>query len=245
MLKKIKHGATVMTQSLKKGGGPQFIDPAFGNAFTEFTDYQTRLRTFVDDANAVIAAITPVFKCASDFSALTDKCFETLPSEDQPLSAGLTQLTKDLQLFVNDRVANQATETVVKPLKDVFQQVDELSAIYENHRQSFLILESNKAKLESLQKEPDKKGVEIQSYTEKIATRTSEVERLEAEFITKMSGVWENRFNVLGPPMNSLLEIVADIGRSLMVASEPIITVLGPAALSQDYPSAPEPAPKK
>jgi hypothetical protein len=240
MLKKIKHGTTAMVESLKKREGPAWLDPAFETALVHFSDYQTHVKLFLTDAQAIVSAVAPVFKQFGDFSGLTEKTWETFPREE--LGAKLGQLSRDIGLFVSDTISPRANETVIVILKELQKQLEEVTALKEEQHQSFLILESNKSKLESLQKEPDKNLREIESYTDKIKARNSDVEKLEADFIQRVTAIWNDRFTVLGEPLTALLTLVGELGTALLQASLPIADTLGPELLAEDFPAvAPEP----
>jgi hypothetical protein len=236
MLKKIKHGTTAMVESLKHGKGPAFINPEFEVAVTHFTDYQTHVKLFLDDAQAIVSAVTPVFKHFGDFSALTEKTWETFPREE--LGGKLGQLSRDIGLFVSDTISPRTNDSVINALKEIQKQLADLTALKDEQHQNFLILESNKSKLEGLQKEPEKNAREIESYTDKNKARTTELERLEADFIQKVAVIWEQRFTILGEPLTALFELIGELGKALLQASGPVGEILGPELLAEDFPAA-------
>jgi hypothetical protein len=234
-----------MVQSLKRTKGPNSINPDMAVAQEHYSQFQQHLKVFLDDANKIIACLQPIVKYATEISNLTEKTYDTLPPEDRPLAERLSDLVGDLNAFVNETILPHSDDDVINPLKGTFKSVDDLGSINNDHHSAFLILESNHAKLEAIQKEPDKNAKEIQSYTEKIESRTIEVKRLEEEFISRMSAIWENRFQLVGRPLSSLLEMITGLGTALIKRVEPIAAVLGPELLAQDYPAVDPPTPKK
>jgi hypothetical protein len=92
-----------------------------------------------------------------------------------------------------------------------------------------------------LQKDADKNAKEVDAYKGKVDTRKAEVERLEAEFIGRMTAAWENRFDVLRGPLSALLTLVMEIGQALVASSDPIAEVLGAELMEKEYPSAEPP----
>jgi hypothetical protein len=245
MLKRIKHGATVMVGTMKQGkDSATALNPEFESAKTRFKEFHDHIKIFADDAQQILVVLPRVFKTASEFSGLTQKCFETFPEEDRDLSTRLTALTNDMQMFVNERTGTRGVDAIIRPLKDLGRMLDELGNVAKEHHDSFLILEQNKAKLEALQNEPEKNAEQVRLYTEKVQTRTQEVENLETEFIGRMQAAWENRFTVLSGPLRSLLAIVAETGQALRTATDPIVECLGPEILSVEYPAAAPPEPK-
>jgi ElaB/YqjD/DUF883 family membrane-anchored ribosome-binding protein len=201
MLKRIKRGTTVIVGSIKhEKNAAMCLNPEFENAKARFKELKTRIRAFVDDSEKLLSALPRVFKAVGELSALTEKCFETLPEEDRVVPQEFGSLTRKMQVFVNQRTGTQGIDEVVRPLKDLLSNLEDLGNVVKEQSDSFLILEQNKSKLESLQKEREKNAEQIRIYTEKIRTRTQEVERLEDEFIETMHAEWENRSNVLSGP---------------------------------------------
>jgi hypothetical protein len=241
MLKGLKHRTTVMVQSMKKGEGNPFFDPEFDNASTHLKEFRATIHTFIDDANAILGAIPRVFKAATEFTTLTEKCFATFPQGDQDVSDRLSQLSANMKVFLDARLGAAANDAIIRPLKDIIATLDELAQVQKQQHDSWLILESNKAKLESLQKDADKNAKEVDAYKGKIDTRKAEVERLEAEFIGRMRAAWENRFDVLRGPLSALLTLVTEIGQALVASSDPIAEVLGAELMEKEYPSAEPP----
>jgi hypothetical protein len=236
MLKRIKHSATVMVGSMKQGkDSATSLDPEFEVEKTHFKEFRDDLHGFIEDATHILKALPRVFKSASDLTALTQKCFETFPEEDRDLSSRLSILTTDIQLFVNARTGDEGIDVIVRPLRELVQTMDELGAVAKNQHDSFLILEQNKSRLESLQKDGEKNAQQIEIYTEKVRTRTLEVEQLEREFIGRMQAAWTNRFTVLGGPLKALLSLITETGQALRTATEPIIELLGEDVLSVQY----------
>jgi len=244
MLKAVKHRTTIALQSMKKGDGPACLNPYFPEAAAHLADYRAAVRLFIDDANQVLAIIPRIFKGLTEFTTATEKCYETFPEEDRALSAQLAQLTADMKVLIEARVGAPSAESVIKPLKDIAAQLEELEKLNKQQHDGFLILESNKAKIEGFQKEPEKNAQQIQSYTEKVTTRTTDVQNIEADFIAKMNETWANRFEALKVPLTALMAIVADIGEALMTSSGPIVNTLGPELIAKDYPVAEPPQPK-
>jgi hypothetical protein len=245
MLKKLQHSTTAMVQSMKRSkGGPNCINPDMDAAIAHYEELQRILKLFIEDANKIIACVRPVVKYAAEFSSLTEKTYDTLPTEDRPLSERLADLVSDLNGFLIEPPFGAVDETVIQRLKAMLGKVDALTPMYNDHHSTFLILESNQSKLDALQREPEKNAKEIQSYTEKIDSRTIDVNNLESQFIDKMSEIWDVRFQALGVPLSELLEIITAFGRVVIKGVEPIAQVLGPEALAQEY-RAQEPAPPK
>jgi hypothetical protein len=123
--------------------------------------------------------------------------------------------------------------------------MEELAATQKAQHKSFLILESNRATLEDLQKDPQKNAAEIQRYTEKIAARTDHVQQLETSFINLVSGTWGHRFEIITPPMRELLAFAAWLGSTFMAESSPVRAQLGAELLATNFPLAEAPRRKK
>jgi hypothetical protein len=138
-------------------------------------------------------------------------------------------------------------DAIVRPLKNIITTLDELAGVQKQQHDSWLILESNKAKLDSLNKDAEKNAKEVENYAGKIAARRAEVEHLEAEFIERMRAAWTNRFDVLRGPLAALLTLVMEIGQALLTSSDPIADTLGAELMERDYPAAepPQKSPKK
>ena len=240
MLKKLKHSMTVMGESMKrKKGTATFLNPNFEIAVEHYTKLVESVKQFTADANNILRLVPMVFKQAQEFSALTERNFETFPEQDRTLSAQVAKLTSDLQLFVSEKVTNQSVETVTNPLKALSGRLDELRKIKDEQKNNFLILESNKTKLEGYQKKGDKKAADADKYAEKVNTRTAEVVRLETEFINGVADIWKDRFELVGKPMSSLMDLVVDIGKALATASGPIVRTLGSEWMDRSYPGDP------
>jgi hypothetical protein len=248
MLKGIKHRATVMVGSIKQGkDAATCLNPDFAISQSRFKELRDHIKGFVEEAQQILTILPKVFKSAGEFSALTQKCFETFPEEDRPLSQRLATLTNDMQLFVNNRAGPEAADAIVRPLRDLLRTLDELGNVAKEHHDSYLILEQNKSKLEGLAKEPEKNAGQVQIWSEKVTSRQQETENLEAEFIGRMQAVWENRFNVLNGPLRALLAVVVETGQALRTASDPVVECLGQDVLTREFPAAasPETKPKK
>jgi hypothetical protein len=247
MLKRIKHGTTVMVGSMKHDKDvARCFDPNVEVGKAQLKEFRDHIRNFIDDADKLIHTLPRVFKAASEFSGLTEKCFETFPEEDRVIAAHLSQLTRDITLFVTEKTGAIANDEVLRPLQDLLRMLEDLSNVAKRQADSFLILEQNKAKLEGLQKDAEKNAPQIAQYAEKVTARTQEVNDLEREFVERMNAAWDNRFNVLRGPLHALLAIVTDTGEALLTAATPIIEVLGEEALAAEYPiTVPEPKKKK
>ena len=128
---------------------------------------------------------------------------------------------------------------MTNPLKALSGRLDELRKIKDEQKNNFLILESNKTKLEGYQKKGDKKAADADKYAEKVNTRTAEVVRLETEFINGVADIWKDRFELVGKPMSSLMDLVVDIGKALATASGPIVRTLGSEWMDRSYPGDP------
>ena len=239
MLKKLKHSMTAMGESMKRKSGPMYLNPNYEIALEHYNKLCESVKQFTADANLILSLIPRVFKSAQEFSGLTERSFETFPETDRTLSAQVAKLTVDIQLFVSEKVANQSVETVMNPLKTISANLDELRKTKELQKHNFLILESNKSKLEGYQKKGDKKAADADRYSEKVNTRTAEVVRLETEFINGVAELWKDRFELVGKPMAALMDIVVDIGKALATASGPIARTLGPEWMDKNFPGDP------
>jgi chaperonin cofactor prefoldin len=226
MLKKLKHTTTIILESQKRGKSAGSLNPEFEQAAAHMAEFQQQAKQFHTDAQTILAQLPRVFKFSSDFSSMTQKSFQPLPPEYQSMSTQLSQFTDQIQSIIGLKLAQQAQETIVKPFKDVFHRLDELETLKTEQHNSFLILESNKSKLEGLQKDPDKNYYEITTYQGKIGTRTAEVTRLETEFIATMGRLWERRFDILGPPVAAVLDLMTEIGTALRTESAPLVEKL-------------------
>jgi hypothetical protein len=240
MIKAVKHGTTAFVQKMRSSDAdPTALDNKFETAVNQHASLRASVQLFLEDANAVLAALPRTVARACEFSALTERCYETLPPEDRGLSVQLARLTADLQLFVGERVPTGTQETVIKPLKAILTRIEALDQIRQEHKKSFLILEANKKKLEGYQKDPVKNAKKIQEYIDKINTRTADVEKMETDYRNGMDDLWTHRFESVGQPLTAMLNLILDIGRAVNVASGPIVQLLGEEAITKTYPSAP------
>jgi hypothetical protein len=238
MLKRIKHGTTIAAQSMKKAKGPLYLNPEFEVASARVKDFRLTVVTFIEDAQAILGLMPRVSKKATDLSELTTACFEAFPPEDREVADGFAQLTQTLQTFIGARVTDTSGELIIQPLQELVTRIDELKILGREHRDNFLILESNKAKLEGLQKDAEKNAEVIQTYCAKIATRTAEVERLEAEFIGKMTSMWESRYDVISAPILKLLAVIFELATTVSVGSDQLKAAVGPELLTRSFPLA-------
>jgi len=244
MLKSLQHRAAIAVESMKKGKGPSYFDPAFEEASACLQELKTTIQSFIEDANAILGVIPRIFKGAAEFSSLTTKCFDTFPEEDRVVSASLATFTAEMTAIVESRIGSSSSDSVIRPFKDLLRTLEDLTRVQKQQHDCFMLLEANKAKLESLQKDPEKNAAQIQQYQEKITARTTEAQQLETEFITRTRAVWDNRFDVLKPPITALLGIVTEIGLALVTSSEPIVEALGPELMGTEFPAAEPAAPK-
>jgi hypothetical protein len=236
MLKRIKHGTTIATQSMKKAKGPMHLDPEFEAAAAHVKEFRQAVVSFIDDAQAILALMPRISKTTTELSGLTTASFEASPPDDRDLADRFAQLTQTLQTFVGSRVTDTAGELIVQPLQELVARVDEVSGLKKEHRDNFLILESNKDKLDGLQKEPDKNAEKIQIYAAKVAARTKEVERLEAEFIGRVATLWENRYDVVAAPISRLLAIIFELAATASAGSQPLKAAVGQELLARSFP---------
>lgn len=235
MLKKVKHLTTRTVQSMSKNSGPGFIDPEFEPAVVQFSELVKTVNSFTDQVKSIFAMIPKIARQAGEFSTLTEKSYESFPEDEKALASQLSRMTEDLRCFLNDNMKVQA-ESVVSMFREVQMQLNDLKKKKDNHHDSYLILESNKSKLEGFQKKGDKKQSEAVRYQEKIEVRTAEVERLEAEFISEVSTIWSNRFQVVGAPLSAMMELIGELGSAVGTASAPVAGMLGPSFMDRDYP---------
>jgi hypothetical protein len=220
------------------------LNPELENAKARFKELKTHIRSFVEDSEKLLSALPRVFKAVGEFSALTEKCFETLPEEDRAVPQEFGSLTRKMQVFVNQRTGTQGVDEVVRPLKDLLRNLDDLGNVAKEQADSFLILEQAKSRLESLQKDPEKNAELIRLCTERVQNKTKEVERLENEFIGRMQAAWENRFNVLSTPLRALRAIVLDTRQAAQKGTQAIVDALGPEIMATEFPIE-VPVPKK
>jgi hypothetical protein len=240
MFKKLKHGTTVMMESMRKHEGPLSLREDFQSAADQFKSIQQTISTFIDDAQNILKVFPALTKHACTFSATTSQIFQTFPENERILSDEISILTTKLQDFTEGQ-GKAASDIVLSPLRDLLEQVNELAAIQTAQKDSFLILESNKSKLEALLKEPEKNGLKIEQYQEKIRARRQTVQELEEEFISRMNAIWNNRFDVLNRPLMALMDTILDLGQLAREGAEALANLLGPEIVGADYPSVPIP----
>jgi hypothetical protein len=238
MLKRIKHGTTIATQSMKKAKGPMYLNPDFEIAAARVKEFRQSVLTFIDDAQAILGLLPRVSKTTTELSGLTTTCFEAFPPDERDVAERFASLTQTLQTFIGSRVTDTSDDLIIQPLHELVARVDELKGIKSEHRDNFLILESNKSKLDGLQKDAEKNAEKIQIYTAKIAARTNEVERLEADFIGRMTVLWENRYDVVCAPISKLLALILELAATVKGGSEPLRAALGPELLARNFPVA-------
>jgi hypothetical protein len=245
MFKRIKHGTTVMVQSMKKGAGPPFLDPQFEVASAHFKEVRDQLGVFHEDSAVLLAILPRLLKQITEFVVALQKCYETLPPECRDPGTALTPFLEKFPKSVQDQLTTATDETVLEHLTKLIAPLDQLGNLHKEQHDNFLILESNRAKLETLQKDPQKNALEITRFTEKVTVRTQEVQRLEAEFISMVSATWGHRLAVITPPLKALLAFVAAFGAQLLEETAPVRNLLGPELLATDFPLAEPPQPKK
>jgi hypothetical protein len=236
MIKRLKHATTATMESLKKSKGPTCLNPDFEIAEAHLDKLKDRITVFIDDCRRISSALTPCFKSISDFTVLTQAAFNTLPEEDRKPAETLSPFVQQIPEFVQNSISKAADDDVIKPLRLIFHSFDELYQLKKSQHESFLILESNQTKLESLQKEPAKNGLEIEKYKEKITSRKQETENLETEFIERTRALWEHRYDVILPPLSSMLDKVTEIGSVVNQETRPLVESLDPALISTDFP---------
>jgi hypothetical protein len=236
MTKKIKHGITVMVQSMKNHEGPLALRDDFQPACDKFKSLQQMITSFITDAENILRVFPALVKQASAFSTTTTQVFSTFPESDRGLADQIANLVQKVQEFTEAQKA-ASDDAILQPLRDLSTQVNELLAIQTDQKNSFLILESNKAKVEAFQKDPEKNQLKIDQYNEKIRVRTLNVQELEEEFISRMNAVWTNRFEVLHRPLIALMEVVMGLGVVVRGEVEEIAKVLGPEIVAAEYPS--------
>jgi hypothetical protein len=245
MFKRLKHGTTALVQSMKKAVGPPFLNPNFEQASANFKQLRETLGLFHEDSTALLAVLPKLTKAMSDFALSLQKCYETLPAECREDGVALTPFVEKVPKSVQEQQAKLQDETVIHQLTELIARMEELAVTQREQHDSFLILESNRAKLEGLQKDPQKNAAEIQRYTEKVTARTDHVQQLETSFINLVSGTWDHRFEIITPPMRELLAFVAWLGSNLVAESTPARAQLGSELLATNFPLAEAPPPKK
>jgi CHASE3 domain sensor protein len=245
MFKRLKHGTTALVQSMKKAAGPPYLDPEFETASANFKQLRDTLGLFHEDANALLVVLPKLTKSISEFAVSLQKCYETLPAESRDEGVPLAPFADKIPKVVQEEQAKVVDETVIKQLTDLLARMEELAVTQREQHDSFLILESNRAKLEGLQKDPQKNAAEIQRFTEKITARTDHVKQLEASFIGLVNATWEHRFDIITPPMRELLAFISWMGSMFMTESAPVRAQLGAELLATDFPLAEAPPPKK
>jgi hypothetical protein len=237
MIKKIKHGTTVMRESMRKHEGPLALRDDFAPAAEQFKSMQQTIAVFIEDAQNILKVLPSLSKTASTFSANAAQALATLPESEHAFAARLTSMTDALASFT-ERQADESADAVLQPLRDLLAQVNELAAVQTDQRNSFLILESNKAKLETFQKDPEKNALKIEQYIEKIRVRTGIVQSLEEEFIGRMNAIWENRFDVLNRPLMALMGVILQLGTLARSEADAFAELLGPELVEAEYRSA-------
>jgi hypothetical protein len=237
MIKRLKHGTTVMRETLRKREGPLALREDFQQAADHFKSIQQTISAFIDDAQSILKALPALSKQASALSACAVDALNSFPDGDRAVSVQGAVLAHHLADFTAAQV-QEATDTILRPLRDLHTQISDLAAVHAEQRSSFLILESNKSKLELFQKDAEKNALKIEEYTEKVTTRTAIVEGLEEEFIGRMEAIWENRFEVLNRPLVALVELVMGVGRLVRGDVETLAAILGPDIVDADYPAA-------
>jgi hypothetical protein len=238
MIKKIKHGTTVMVESMRKREGPLALRPDFQQAADHFKSVQQIIAAFIEDAQNIFKVFPAINKHAGAFSTTTTQIFSTLPEQERVLADQIGSLVQKVKEYTDQQTAS-SSDAILQPLRDLHAQVNELAVLQTDQKSSFLILESNKAKLEALQKDAEKNALKITEYTEKIRVRTLNVQQLEEEFISRMEAIWSNRFEVLSRPLMSLMAVVMGLGGLVRQEAEAMATSLGPEIVNADYPSVP------
>lgn len=250
MLKRLKHNTAIMKQSMKSGKGPQFLNEDFEIAVTHYKELTVKVKSFLADAQAVIACIPRIFKSNSDLVQLTEKSYSSFPEEERTLSVQLSELAASLQQYITEDMKVKCDEEVLKPLTDLLGQLSQLKVKKKEQRDNFLLLEANKGKLEDLKKDyekkaNDKKAAKVSQYEEKVKTRTEAVQQLETEFITGVGELWNERYALVGKPLQMLMVIVCDIGKTVVEKAQPVMATLGPDFMARDYPADEPPEKKK
>ena len=249
MLKRLKHNTAIMKQSMKSNKGPQFLDEHFEEAVAHYKELNQKVKSFLDDAQAVINCIPRIFRSNADLVQLTEKSYSSFPEEERTLAAQLSELAAAIQQYVNEDMKMKCDEEVIKPLKEFLGQLGQLKVTKKEQHDNFMLLEANKGKLEDLRKDyekkaNDKKAAKVSQYEEKVKTRTEAVEKLEAEFIERVRDLWSERYSLVGKPLQTLMVIVCDVGKTLVEKAGPVMATLGPDYMARDYP-ADEPQEKK
>jgi chromosome segregation ATPase len=222
---------------MRKHDGPRAIRQEFALAAERFKSMQQTIGFFIGDAQGILKILPSLSKAANAFSENAAQTLATLPSSEQALADRLRALTERLSRFTEKQVRESA-DAVLQPLRDLQQQMNELGTIQIDQKSSFLTLESNRAKLEALQKDTEKKAAKIQQYTEKIRVRTAELDSLEDDFIGRIDAIWENRFNVLNRPLMNLTGMISELGNLLREEADSLAGILGPEVLGVEYASA-------
>ena len=249
MMKKLKHNTTIMKESMKRSKGPRFLDPEFETAVEHHKEVTARIKSSFDDAQNVIACIPRIFKNNADLARMTEQSYASFPETERTLSERLSALAAEIQTYLDEDMKQKCEDDVLKPFRDLLARMAALKGKKKAQRDNFLILESNKGKLEQYKKEcekksSDKKAAKVAEYEEKVKSRTDSVVQIETEFISEMRDIWEHRFELVGKPLQMLLVTVCEVGKAVAQKAVPIMDYLGPDYMAREY-KAEEPAEKK
>jgi hypothetical protein len=236
MFKKLKHGTTVMRESFRKHEGRVALREDFTPAAEHFKSIQQTITGFIDDAQRILKALPALSKQATAFAVGTAQVFTAFPDDDRAVSVQATVLTEHMADFTTSHV-QEAGDTILRPLRDLHNRINELAALQAEHKSSFLILESNKAKLDTFLKDEAKNALKIEEYTEKVRLRAARVEELEEEFIGRMDAIWANRFEVLNRPLMGRMGILMEMGGVVRSDVETLAIILGSDIVEADYPA--------
>ena len=230
-LKKIKHKTAIAKQAMK-GKSPD-------NDTSGFKEADEKLTMFCD-------AIKTLFEDVQNFQKSFPDFFKNISEIGQDFVDGSKLLTDNSQQFVSQSgevilkvgehstISNDLENKVISKLNQINEKLKELKKLSSDRKDTLLLLESNKQKLEGYQK--SKKEAEAAKYEEKIQTREQELNNQTITFINEIDTLSSHWNETIDDIVTQLNTVIFEAASNVLNDFSGAINLLPPEDLQNVFP---------
>lgn len=229
----IKQKTAITVQAVKSKKDKNAEATPYDEAAAHYRILRDQIKILISDADNIRKAFPTVFKTIHEIGADMQEGGKILGGQAKEFVEKSGQFTSEFSDKQLKETQEHFTEKITQPLDNLSEQIKALKSLKKERRDTLLLLESNKEKLEKFTKSQKKE--EISHYTEKINSRETILTTQTNKFITDVETIWNNKEQTFGTLVNNLNEIVFEIVNNLSKGYEPLVSTLPPSDLQFSF----------
>lgn len=237
MWKKIKQTTSRTVERVKNVGKNDIEkeNPAYSQALEKYSDMKNHIIVFLDNIDKFLDPVKKEGKDLVEVSKCVEKDTVTVPPV-HIVSAEFCTYLKTVSGSIPTKIEQRIRTEIEAPLKELQAKFKEYSKLKADHKELHLLLNSNKQKLEKLQKaNKEKEKDKLAEYQRKVDTKTESLNSLETQFINEINLQWSNRFYNIHRLYVNFSKILFDFLTYTCEESQKLQTALGGDVLSKNY----------